>query len=190
MAGSQAVTSTQDLKAPARIAAGRVVLRRATAVDAEAIYHRYASDPEVTRFLSWPRHTAVEQTHQFIAFSDAEWERWPAGPYLLETAHGELIGGCGLAFETRYRASTGYVLARDAWGQGYATEALRLLVLTARSTGLRRLYALCHAGHRASGRVLEKCGFAREGLLRSFAEFPNLHAGTLEDVLCYAMIFE
>jgi [ribosomal protein S5]-alanine N-acetyltransferase len=189
MAGSH-VTSTHDLKAPQQLAAGRLVLRRPTAADAEAIYDRYASDLEVTRFLSWPRHTAVEQTHQFIAFSDAEWERWPAGPYLIETAHGELIGGSGLAFETRYRASTGYVLARDAWGQGYATEALRLIVLTARATGLLRLYALCHAEHRASGRVLEKCGFVREGLLRSCAEFPNLHPSSLEDVLCYAMIFE
>ena len=184
------MTSTQDLKAPEQIAAGRLVLRRPTAADAEAIYDRYASDREVTRFLSWPRHTALEQAQQFIAFSDAEWERWPAGPYLIETAGGELIGGSGLAFETRYRASTGYVLARDAWGQGYATEALRLIVLIAHSTGLRRLYALCHAEHRASGRVLEKCGFVREGLLRAFAEFPNLQAGRLEDVLCYAMILE
>jgi RimJ/RimL family protein N-acetyltransferase len=52
------------------------------------------------------------------------------------------------------------------------------------------LYALCHPGHRASWRVLEKCGFEREGLLRRYAAFPNLGAEDPGDVLCYARVFE
>jgi RimJ/RimL family protein N-acetyltransferase len=51
--------------------------------DAELIFRRYASDPEVTKFLGWPRHTSIEQTQAFLEFSDAEWEKWPAGPYLI-----------------------------------------------------------------------------------------------------------
>ena len=50
----------------------------------------------------------------------------------------------------RYRAMTGYVLARDAGGRGYATEALGAMVETTRTPGVRRLYALCHHEHRAS----------------------------------------
>jgi hypothetical protein len=46
--------------------------------------------------------------------TDAEWQRWPAGPYLIENREsGRLLGGAGLAFETSFRAATGYVLARD-----------------------------------------------------------------------------
>ena len=45
--------------------------------------------------------------------TDAEWQRWPAA-YLIENREsGRLLGGTGLAFETSFRAATGYVLARD-----------------------------------------------------------------------------
>lgn len=71
---------------------------------------------------------------------------------------------------------------------GYATESLRAIVEIARSVGVIRLYALCHADHAASWRVLEKSGFTREGLLRRHSEFPNLRPGEPCDVLCYALI--
>jgi RimJ/RimL family protein N-acetyltransferase len=178
-------------KAPERIETERLVLRRPATADAAEIFARYSSDAEVTRFLGWPRHRAPEQTEAFLAWSDSEWERWPAGPYLAESREGGgLLGGTGLAFETPYRASTGYVLARDAWGQGYATEALRAVAALAGSLGVRRLYALCHAEHAASWRVLEKCGFAREATLRRYLEFPNLGRAEPCDTFCYALIFD
>ena len=40
----------------------------------------------------------------------------------------------------------------------------------------------------ASARVLEKCDFAREGVLRGYAEFPNLAPVEPQDVLCYAIL--
>jgi RimJ/RimL family protein N-acetyltransferase len=55
---------------------------------------------------------------------------------------------------------------------------------------VRRLYAVCHADHRASAHVLEKCGFTCEGTLRRYAEFPNLEPGEPQDVLCYSTILE
>jgi RimJ/RimL family protein N-acetyltransferase len=48
-----------------------------------------------------------------------------------------------------------------------------------------RLYALCHVDHRASQRVLEKCGFQREGVLPRHLVFPNLSPEPL-DVFSYA----
>ena len=92
-----------------------------------------------------------------------QWSRWPAGPYLIESrSDHKLLGGTGLGFETPSRAVTGYVLARDAWGNGYATEALTAIVNIAEGLGVVRLYALCHPDHPASARVLEKCGFRLE----------------------------
>src|SRR5437016_5736815 len=78
--------------------------------------------------------------------------------------------------------------ANDSWGHGYATEARQAMVELARSVGVRRLYALCHTEHRASWRVLEKCGFVREGILHSHSEFPNLTPREICDVLCYAKL--
>ncbi|MBI1839334.1 MAG: GNAT family N-acetyltransferase [Verrucomicrobia bacterium] len=177
------------MKADERVETTRLVLRRPQATDAEAIFDRYASDQNVTRFLGWPRHRSLEATREFLGFSDAEWARWPAGPYLLESLEdGRLLGSAGFAFETPYRAMTGYVIAKDAWGMGYATEALRAVVGIAWGIGLVRLYAPCHVENAASVRVLEKCGFAREGVLRKHSEFPNLKPGEPSDVLCYALV--
>lgn len=167
----------------------RLVLRRPLPEDAEAIFERYASDVEATRLLSFPRHETIAATRTFLEWSDAEWTRWPAGPYLVESREsGTLLGSTGLSFETPLRAATGYVLARDAWGRGYATEALRHVVTTARECGVRRLYALSHPENRSSLRVLEKAGFACEGTLRRYAVFPNLVPGEPLDVLSYSIV--
>ncbi len=177
------------MKAPEHVQTTRLLLRKPRAEDAASIFECYASDAAVTRFLSWPRHASVDDTRAFLQFSDAEWERWPAGPYLVESREtGRLLGGTGLAFEDAHRAATGYVFASSAWGRGFATESLRAIVDIARSVGVIRLYALCHADHAASWRVLEKSGFTREGLLRRHSEFPNLRPGEPCDVLCYALI--
>lgn len=181
------------MKSPPTIETARLLLRRPRSEDAEAVFARYSADKDVTRYVGWPRHTSIFETKAFLTFSDDEWERWPAGPYLIFSREsGLLVGGTGLAFETLSRAATGYVLARDAWGRGYATEALNAVVDLAPRVGLQRLYALCHFEHRASWRVLEKCGFEREGTLRRYAEFPNMAPGpqgVAADVFCYARIF-
>ena len=75
-------------------------------------------------------------------------------------------------------------------GQGYATEALEAMVDVARRINVGRIYALCHPEHRASWRVLEKCGFSRDRSWSKQAEFPNLAPGTLQDVVCYEVVLE
>ena len=82
------------------------------------------------------------------------------------------------------------MLAKDAWGQGFATEAVRAIVDIGRSPRHRRLYALCHVDHDKSARVLEKSGFTREGVLQRYLEFPNLAPGEPSDVHCYAKLFQ
>ena len=99
-----------------------------------------------------------------------------------------MLGTTGLSFETPYRASTGYVVAQHAWRQGIATEALRAVAELAMRLAVRRLYALCHVEHTASARVLERAGFACEGVLRSFHVFPNLGLDAPQDVFSYARI--
>ena len=177
------------MKGPIRIDTARLTLLRPEGGDAPEIFERYASDPEVTRFLAWPRHRSLEDTRAFLDFSTSEWERWPAGPYLIRSqAGGRLLGSTGLAFEPAGVASTGYVLARDAWGQGYATEALTAIVGVARQTGVARLFALCHPEHHASRRVLEKCGFQRDTDFAGEVHFPNLGGGATTRALRYGCL--
>lgn len=170
-----------------RIETPRLLLRRPTAADAEAVFERYASDAIVTEYLGWPRHRSVADTEAFLAVSDAEWEKWPAGPYLIASpADHRVLGSTGLAFETPTVAATGYVLARDAWGFGYATEALAAMVAVAQDVGVHRLYALCHPANPGSIRVLEKCAFTLEARLPRHMKFPNLGTDEPKDCLRYA----
>ena len=172
-----------------RIETERLILRKPGHDDADAIFTRYASDPDVVRYVGFAIHRSTEDTHGFLQRSDAEWKKSGVGAYVLETRDGTFVGGTGLHLENNYRAATGYVLAKDAWGMGYATEALRAMVSLAAELRIVRLSALTHPENVASWRVLEKCGFEREAVLRRHFRFPNLPGADPMDVYLYARIF-
>jgi ribosomal-protein-alanine N-acetyltransferase len=179
------------VKAPETIETARLLLHRPRAHDLDEVLSRYASDPEVTRFVGWPRHKSIADTEAFFEFSEAAWNQWPAGPFLVRSrADGSLLGSTGLAFDSGHEASTGYVFAKDEWRKGFASESLRTMVDLARSLGIKRLYAICHIEHQSSVRVLEKCGFHCEGVLPKHIRFPNLPEPAASDVFCYAAIFQ
>jgi ribosomal-protein-alanine N-acetyltransferase len=178
-------------KGPDQIETQRLLLRKPLIEDVDSIFSRYASDPAVTRYMSWPLHRSVADTKAFLAWSDADWAQWPAGSYLVfeRDSLGRLLGGTGLTFVSLEHALTGYVFAHDAWGFGFATESMKAMVGLARSLGVRRLEAVCHVDHRASARVLEKCGFMSEGVVPAHTEFVNLNAGIKSDVLSFVHHF-
>lgn len=96
------------------------------------------------------------------------------------------VGGCGVhqdAAQFRCNAEIGYWLAEACWGRGVAT--LVAATLTARAFAnpeITRVFAPIHAHNTASMRVVEKCGFVREGVLRKSA----IKAGQVIDRVLYA----
>jgi ribosomal-protein-alanine N-acetyltransferase len=148
----------------------RLVLRELHADDVPAI-QGYAGDVDVVRHLDWGPN-APEDTAQFLATASAARGVVPRTAYhlaiSLKTA-GRLIGGCRIEIRSPVHRSgdLGYVLARHAWGQGYATEATRaLLEFGFERLALHRVWATCDVENHASARVLEKIGMRREGQLR------------------------
>jgi ribosomal-protein-alanine N-acetyltransferase len=163
-----------------------MLLRRPVRDDASSIFDRYASDPDVCHYLSWPLHRTVEDTLAFLQFSDSEWSKWPAGPYLMFALDdGRLLGSTGLAFDIPDRSAAGYVLAKDSWGQGYATEAMLAMRQLCTDLNVSRLYACCHPDHIASRRVLEKSGLLLEPNHSHQLIFPNIDLANPQDVVCY-----
>jgi RimJ/RimL family protein N-acetyltransferase len=178
------------MKGPQTLHTSRLILRKPTSGDAEAILTRYASDPEVTRYLSWSTHRTIADTHAFLCWSDADWDLWPAGSYLaFSRLDGQLLGSTGLSFKSGTSAAAGYVFAKNAWGHGYATESLQAMVTLARSLGLPQLESICHVDHRPSARVMEKCDFQLQGTLPHHTVFPNLDPHVKMDVLQYIRTF-
>jgi ribosomal-protein-alanine N-acetyltransferase len=164
----------------------RLIHRRPTAEHLQVVFDSYATDPEVTRYVMWHRHTSLDDTRAFLAFSDAHWKQWGSGPLLsFLKSDGALVGGCGLIWESRTHATTGYLFARTYWGQGFATECVRAMVDYARAEGATRLSASCHVDNVASARVLAKGGLMLEGTLPEHTLFPN-YSPELQDVLSFA----
>ncbi len=177
------------MKVPEALETDRLVIRGPRADDAEEVFERYASDPEVTTYMSWPRHETLEVTKSVVEFWLDEWQQRDCGAFLItDRSSGAILGSTGFDLVKPGVATTGYVLARDEWGKGYATEALNAIVELSTQAGIQRLFAYCHFDHRNSARVMEKCGFEFEGRLRNYMEFPNLAPGVLTDVLLYAWI--
>lgn len=167
----------------------RLTLRRPRAEDASAIFDRYASDPDVTRYIVWPQHQSIEDTLSFIRFSDDEWDKWPVGPLLIfRKDDNSLIGATGLSFQTPEQAMGGYGLAKDSWGKGYATEAYSAVIRLAKESGVRKIISPVHPQNTASQHVLKKLGFEIEDGSIHYV-FPNLaeHKGCPIEVKNYAL---
>jgi len=91
--------------------------------------------------------------------------------FLAIEAAGRVAGGIGYVLHgdvERVGAEVGYWLGHGYWGRGIMTTAVGLLTVHAFAAEpeLRRLYAMPYATNAASARVLEKCGYRREGVLR------------------------
>jgi RimJ/RimL family protein N-acetyltransferase len=94
-----------------------------------------------------------------------------------EHVTGEILGGASLHHwdPFRRRIEVGYWLFPHARGRGLATRVTQALAAHAFAEGALRVEAIVRVGNRESERVLERAGFTREGVLRSF--FP-LHGGS------------
>jgi RimJ/RimL family protein N-acetyltransferase len=91
---------------------------------------------------------------------------------IVDAAGGAVLGSCDLRCpepDDPERGEIGYLLVPEARGRGAATRAIGMLVDWAfRELGMRRVQALVHPDNPASMAVLERLGFEREGLLRSY----------------------
>jgi [ribosomal protein S5]-alanine N-acetyltransferase len=168
----------------------RLRLRPPTETDAEAIFTRYTRDPEVCRYVSWTPHRSIEDTLEYLhRIVPDNTEGRSMGFLIFSRETGQLLGSVGGAIE-KHRMTFGYVLARDAWGKGIATEAARAFVDFAwQKLALWRIQSFCDVDNKASARVLAKAGLTLEGTLRRYMVMPNL-GDAPRDVFCFAKVRE
>ena len=168
----------------------RLILRPIEPGDWRAI-HRYASLPEVARYL--PNEPFTESDSQAFALRWSEQARlnhgWPEVMGVLLKADGRLIGYVPFEwFNSKYRTrEIGWVFHPEVHGRGYATEAARaVLDLAFGKLGLHRVVATCDPRNDASRRVMEKLGMRREG---HFVRGVQIH-GEWADEYFYAILAE
>ena len=180
----------------------RLCLREPRMTYAPSIYARYASDPDVTRYLPWRPHKDVEETQKFLSHLLNAMESGGTHAWIVEGREDRrLMGFVSMGVQSAregdflstdeerryYKVGFGYHLARSEWGQGYATEAARALVDWAFSQPqVFRIWTVCDVENGASARVLEKLGLVREGVLKRWSIRPNLSPEP-RDSYCYAL---
>ena len=151
----------------------RIILRPLEVSDAEAAYNNWTSDPEVARYMRWSKHKSASETVEWLKSEEANIasEHYHNWGFVLKES-GELFGSGGVFYnEDQKMFEIGYCMMKKHWGAGLATEAAKAIVdFTAQNLNSISLFA-CHAKENpASGRVLEKLGFSKqgEGIYKSF----------------------
>ena len=147
-----------------------LILRPFSPQDGEAMFRNWASDPEVTRYLTWPPHENPEQTAQLCHI----WSAAALSPnkYIWALEHRECHEVIGSLSAVDLNEQTGvmelgYCLSRAFQGRGLMTEALRaVLRCLFENTSVRVIRAAHDTQNPASGRVMDKAGMMREGIAR------------------------
>ena len=158
-----------------RLDCGRCVLRPWGKGDEPSLV-RYADNHEVWRRLRdrFPRPYTHADAEWWVAFARRQ---DPQAQFAIEV-DGEAAGGIGLELKSdveRRSAEIGYWLGETFWGKGIATAAVRGLTgYGFEALDLTRVFAVPFADGSASIRVLEKCGYVREGTMRRSATKEGL----------------
>jgi RimJ/RimL family protein N-acetyltransferase len=150
----------------------RLVLRDFRPGD-EAAIHAFSSDPEVAAHMFFAARTESDSRRylQRMLESQQESPRMTWELAVLRRGEDWPIGACDLTLVKAREADLGYLLGREAWGQGFATELARALVSAGfEQLGLERIFAICEVTHIASAHVLEKAGLRYVHTLAQYRE--------------------
>jgi ribosomal-protein-alanine N-acetyltransferase len=148
----------------------RLILRRFSPDDADAMFRNWASDPEVTKFLMWSAHTDVNESRRIATlwseqYSSLNIYQWAIVPKSV----GEPIGSISVVHGDDKAKSVhiGYCIGKAWWGNGYTPEALtRLVRFFFEEVGVNRIESRHDPRNPNSGKVMQKAGMRYEGVLR------------------------
>ena len=151
----------------------RLILRRFKIEDANDMFNNWASDTEVTKYLTWPVHEDVSFTKSLLSgwidmYEDGGYFNWAME--LREKR--SVIGNISVVHldENIEGAEIGYCMSRAFWGKELMPEALRAVMdFLFEEVGLNRVAAYHDSNNLKSGRVMDKAGMKYEGTLRAAA---------------------
>ena len=168
-----------------------IALRRPEERDLDAIVAA-CQDPEIPRYTRVPSPYTREHAETFLENNRKVWtdaDDTTELPFVItEQATDRFLGAIGLKrFPARGAAEVGYWLAADARGRGHISRAVRLVSRWALvDLGFARLELFTEPDNAPSQRVAERCGFTREGVLRSYLKLKDRRS----DVVMFSLLPE
>lgn len=166
----------------------RLILRPFTESDAQAVFDNWASDDEVTKYLTWPTHQCVEHSLGYMKYCVQAYQNPATYQWGIELkgTH-QLIGSISVVnvIDDIDSVELGWVLGRRWWGMGYMPEAAKAVMdFLFDEVGANRISAGHDKNNPKSGRVMQKLGMKYEGMLRQSARNNQ----GIVDCCCYAML--
>jgi RimJ/RimL family protein N-acetyltransferase len=174
---------------PPLLSDGHIALRPWREGDARSAA-AWGDDEEIVRWTGVEPGTSIARRLDWVDFTRRA-ARAGQGVYLVvvDASSQTLLGAIDMRFVDRDDPSIGelgYLLVAAARGRGVMTRAARLLLPWGFGrAGLARVQAMTHPGNEPSARLLERLGFTREGLLRSFR--PG-EGGGREDRVMFSLL--
>lgn len=149
----------------------RLILRRFTLEDAQAMYDNWASDPEVTKYLTWPAHSSPEVSALVLSdwvshYPEPDYYQWAIVPKDL----GQPIGSISVVShnDAARLVHIGYCIGKRWWRRGFTSEALcAVMDFFFDQVGVNRIETRHDPNNPHSGGVMRKCGMTFEGTLRA-----------------------
>ena len=153
------------------IETSRLLLRQACREDAEPMFRNWASDPEVTKFLTWAVHSSIAVTETVIGSWVQEYEKENYYQWMIVLKEiGQPIGTISVVRQNNRveEAEIGYCIGSRWWHQGIMSEALSAVIeYLFTEVGMNRISARHDPNNPHSGGVMRKCGMKYEGTNRA-----------------------
>jgi ribosomal-protein-alanine N-acetyltransferase len=172
----------------------RLIVRKWEESDTKDLFE-YCSDPEVTKYLTFPTYRSKDDALARIHAMHQAYEQYCAGhkdtniDFAIELkSEGKVIGSVGFVGYKSDVLELGYVVNPKYQGQGYMTEALKGMLQYIRKHNLaKRIEAKFDSDNAASGKVMEKAGM-KFLEIRSKAICNNTNKHT--DAIVYSILCE
>ena len=126
--------------------------------------HEYSSDREATKYMMYLPNDTIEETAGFLKNVDAEWGKDKPEFYEFTILfHEKHIGATSLYLdESGTTGELGWIIHRDYWRQGIATEAAKALIkYSVNALRVHHFIAHCDSENIASYTVMEKLGMVK-----------------------------
>lgn len=147
----------------------RLILRKLTKNDAEAMYFGWCNDPEVTKYVTWEVHKDISETKALLDLWMKEYEDPKTVRFgIVLKSENKLIGAIDVVEIVDGVPEIGYTLSRAYWRQGYMSEACKKVVDYLFSIGYKKITIRAEFENVASNRVIIKCGF-------KFVDIVHIH---------------
>jgi len=160
-----------------RLETDKLILRQFVVSDAEAMYHNWANDPDVTKYLMWPHHESVEVSSTVLkdwtsCYVKDNYYQWAI---VLKENGDNPIGSIAIVHQddSVEMVHVGYCIGKKWWKQGITSEALSVLIkFFFEEIGVNRFESRHDPNNPNSGKVMTKCGLKYEGTCRE-ADWNN-----------------